>query len=63
MEGCLNWVAQSIIHNLILYSRKLTPYEISTKEMNAKEINTVDKLCLCFLNKSNIATIKRFENV
>ena len=24
MEGCLNWVAQSIIHNLILYSRKLT---------------------------------------
>ena len=63
MEGCLNWVAQSIIHNFILYSRKLTPNEIGTKEINAKEINTVDKRCLYFLNKINVVTIKRFENV
>ena len=47
------------------YSRILTRYEISTKVINAKEINATDELCLKFLNEVNVVQIidfKMYEN-
>ena len=38
-------------------------YKVSTNVIRAEEINTVDELCLWFLNKINVVTTNRFLNI
>lgn len=38
-------------------------YKVSTNVIHVEEINTVDELCLQFLNKINVVTTNRFLNI
>ena len=52
-----------ILPDNIPHSRKLMHYKVSTKEIDMKEINTIDELCLSFLNEINVVTTNRLQNV